>query len=301
MLDSCTQHAHVRHRHDHRAHCTYDIDAQSLDARRRQVFAGAREDGAESPVDALYSEDRHSNWQRKDIVFHGVFDGHNGASAADCAAAHMPDFVVDAITSAPGDRDQESFWKVAFSNAFQKCDEHFLSQHPGTTLAGTTATVAITFSLPNGRRFVATANVGDSSGMLCCDADGNGEELTIDHTPKNLKEAQRVVDLGGLRRKGPRVRCAGCIEELRPRPRKLKQYLSSVPHVRLAELKETHKFILLATDGFWGWVGMKEASQLAMRELERYSNVSRVAEVLTKEAYVRHSVDNIGVLLVMLR
>ena len=46
--------------------------------------------------------------------------------------------------------------------------------------------------------YLVVANVGDSSAVLCCDANGEGEQLTVDHTPRMAEEVERIESLGGF-------------------------------------------------------------------------------------------------------
>ena len=60
-------------------------------------------------------------------------------------------------------------------------------------------------------------------------------------------------------------------------------------------------FIILASDGLWDVMSNQEAMNLAwqvVRENESSTAYQEAAEVLTQEAYVRGSSDNIGVCIV---
>ena len=69
-------------------------------------------------------------------------------------------------------------------------------------------------------------------------------------------------------------------------------------------------FIILASDGLWDVMNNQEAVDLVEQVIQKYDSVNEIgweehggafqeaAEVLTQEAYVRGSTDNIGVCVV---
>ena len=60
-------------------------------------------------------------------------------------------------------------------------------------------------------------------------------------------------------------------------------------------------FIILASDGLWDVMSNQEAVDLAWQvvtEHESSTAYQKAAEVLTQEAYVRGSLDNIGVCII---
>ena len=70
--------------------------------------------------------------------------------------------------------------------------------------------------------------------------------------------------------------------------------------------QSSHAFIILATDGFWDVFEKQESVRMAAKLLGDCASSQAnkdcetiVAEKLFKDAYVRHSTDNIGVLVIL--
>lgn len=152
---------------------------------------------------------------RFNYTLYGVFDGHYGDAAAAFASTHLIDYL-DACL-----QEQESDWephkpmaiRLAIQEAFERTDRRFKELFPAAA-SGTTASVAVFFPrVESGEKETArnrtapfafadsshvfVANVGDSAGVLCCDAEGLPVVLTETHTARNPSEARRVLRAGG--------------------------------------------------------------------------------------------------------
>lgn len=119
------------------------------------------------------------------ITYIGMFDGHNGAAAAEFMAREMP-ARLDALPN-PADRS-------AFCAAVEKADADFMSDAQLREHGSTACMVLI--SNENGKRKLTVANVGDSR-CLVIGTDGSVKFTTVDHKPDTESEAARIRAAGG--------------------------------------------------------------------------------------------------------
>ena len=186
--------------------------------------------------------------------------------------------------------------------------------------AGTTATILHVTDLA-----VVIANVGDSRAVLSSwDYNGSnkrvtGMQLTVDHVASCPKEQGEVIERGGyISKSGGIDRVNGSLAVSRSLGDvKLAPYLSQIPHVLALTKDEAHKlcrndqsitnldnhempcFVIVASDGLWDVVDNQEAVEFVAQVLrEKKASYQTAAQLLTQEAYVRGSSDNIGVLIV---
>jgi protein phosphatase 1L len=274
-------------------------------------------------------EDFHTVHLYDSHQFFGVFDGHNGAVVAKYASAtlygHVMDFLGDIDTYAKN----YSNWKYDIQ---KKLIEAFKVLHEGVidllqtypvkymSKSGTTAT-ALLMTKDN----IIIASVGDSRAVLSIGASFDGSstsqslQLTFDHIASDPAERERIESLGGfVSEKGGTLRVNGTLVLTRSiGDVHLDPYLSRIPSVYIMTKQEIqHKcqsksrndmpcFIILASDGLWDVFTNQEAVELVTSVLQKYGpqnwkegGFQEAAEVLTQEAFVRGSGDNIGVCVV---
>lgn len=145
-------------------------------------------------------------------------------------------------------------------------------------------------------------------------------QLTIDHVASSKKERVQIIERGGfVSESGGIDRVNGSLAVSRSLGDiKLAPFLSRIPHVLAFTKEEAYVqcgkstsaereqeslpcFIILASDGLWDVMGNQEAVDLAWQVIEGNNSgtaYQEAAEVLTQEAYVRGSSDNIGVCVV---
>ena len=186
--------------------------------------------------------------------------------------------------------------------------------------AGTTATILYVTELA-----VVIANVGDSRAVLSKwslnekkEKVVTGLQLTIDHIASSPKERDEVVERGGfIAKSGGIDRVNGSLAVSRSLGDiKLAAYLSQTPQVISLTKEEVHKgcgnddppadnnnlpcFIIVASDGLWDVVDNQDAVDFVNIAMKDGLSLQTAAQLLTQEAYVRGSSDNIGVLIVAL-
>lgn len=189
--------------------------------------------------------------------------------------------------------------------------------------SGTTATIVYVTQLA-----VIVANVGDSRAVLSrwiVDEEELGHshitalQLTVDHVASSTEERAQVIERGGfVSESGGIDRVNGSLAVSRSLGDvKLAPFLSRTPHVLALTREEVYAkcssdeiakhngpspcFIILASDGLWDVISNQEAVDLAWQVIggnDSGTAYQEAAEVLTQEAYVRGSTDNIGVCVV---
>lgn len=217
------------------------------------------------------------------------------------------------------------------TNAFADLHDAYLDAMkniPSTMMnkSGTTATALFLT-----KKAVIIASVGDSRAVLSVGAsfhasvdDTDAIQLTVDHVASNPFERKEVERRGSyVSEQGGTLRVNGTLVLTRSiGDAHLAQYLSRSPHVTSMTVQEvTEKcrhssltnysdedmpcFIILASDGLWDVFSNKEAVQMVALTLQPYGQswkekgaMQEAAERLTQEAYVRGSMDNIGVCVV---
>ncbi|KAI5078601.1 hypothetical protein GOP47_0006272 [Adiantum capillus-veneris] len=193
----------------------------------------------------------------------GVFDGHNGASAAIFSKENLLRNVLRALPITTS-RDE---WLAALPRAlvagFIKTDIDF--QEKGET-SGTTATLVLV-----DKWTVTVAAVGDSRCVL--DASGGGVfALSVDHRfEENAEERKRVIDCGG---EVCRLSLAGGAEigPLRCWPGGLclsrsigdvdvGGFIVPIPHVKQIQLPKAGGRLIIASDGIWDALSCEKAAK----------------------------------------
>ncbi|XP_050077498.1 protein phosphatase 1L [Anopheles maculipalpis] len=162
--------------------------------------------------------------------------------------------------------------------------------------AGTTALIAVIH-----RSKLIVANVGDSRGVMC-DYKGNAIPLSFDHKPQQVREQKRIADAGGFIAFKGVWRVAGILATSRALgdyPLKEKNLVIANPDVLSFDLVDHRpQFLILASDGLWDTFTNEEAVAFVR---ERLDEPHFGAKSIALQSYNRGSVDNITVLVIVLK
>lgn len=255
-------------------------------------------------------EDRHvvavplRGLQRANLL--AVFDGHRGASAADTAAATLPDALRQVWAGSSGP-------EAALAAALAVCERRILAEgeaawmdrvaRMGTAAAGTrpwpgcTALAAVQIA-----DMMAFANVGDCRAVLC--RGGAAVQVTRDHVAGDPAELMRLRDAGAALRRGPdgswRV---GAVQlqvsrSLGDGDVKREGGVTADAEVSTIQLHANDEFVVLASDGLWDVVSNEDAIALVH---DTVKNPSMAAKRLAVEALARGSQDNLTVVVCFLQ
>lgn len=331
--NSCQMHARSR---KHGLFCTYDVTLLPQCIHTHSMLPTHSTSGyCDIQGRRKTIEDFHTIHLNQNQQFYGIFDGHMGNIASKFSASSFYDEVRESLSTVDEEiksSNSDEKWKdrvklnmeQSFYNLHEGILEAIASSPTGVMReAGTTATILHVTDLA-----VVIANVGDSRAVLSSWAyNGNEEEvtgiqLTVDHVASSPEEQDDVIERGGfISKSGGIDRVNGSLAVSRSLGDvKLAPYLSQNPHVMALTKDEVHKscrndqslpigpdhhdvpcFIIVASDGLWDVVDNQEAVKFVAQVLrESNESLQTAAQMLTQEAYVRGSSDNIGVLIVAL-
>lgn len=193
----------------------------------------------------------------------GVFDGHNGASAAVFSKENLLRNVMSALPTTTSRDDWLAALPRALVAGFIKTDIDFQGRGE---MSGTTATFVLV-----DKWTVTVASVGDSRCIL--DAFGGGvSALSVDHRfEENAEERKRVMDCGG---EVCRLSLAGGAEigPLRCWPGGLclsrsigdvdvGDFIVPIPHVKQIKLSKAGGRLIIASDGVWDALSCEKAAK----------------------------------------
>lgn len=116
--------------------------------------------------------------------FFGVYDGHNGRSAADYASTILHQKIIQTDLFNSNDKT------YALEVGFQETDTSYNNEYKRNN-AGTTAITAL-FD----KKMLWIANVGDSQAIGCFDGE-HAKQLSYLHSPKKSDEKKRIVQANG--------------------------------------------------------------------------------------------------------
>uniref|UniRef100_A0A1J3ISZ2 protein-serine/threonine phosphatase n=1 Tax=Noccaea caerulescens TaxID=107243 RepID=A0A1J3ISZ2_NOCCA len=211
----------------------------------------------------------------------GIFDGHNGNSAAIYTKEHLLDNVLSAIPHGASREEWLQALPRALVAGFVKTDIEF--QQKGET-SGTT----VTFVLIDGWT-ITVASVGDSRCIL--DTQGDVVSLlTVDHRlEENVEERERITASGGEvgrlnvfggNEVGP-LRCwpGGLCLSRSIGDTDVGEFIVPIPHVKQVKLSDAGGRLIIASDGIWD-ILLSDVAAKACRGL----SAELAAKLVVKEA-----------------
>ncbi|KAG4109961.1 hypothetical protein ERO13_D13G019700v2 [Gossypium hirsutum] len=267
-----------------------------------------------------------------DIHFFAVFDGHGCTHVAMKCRDRFHEIVKEEVEACGGLKAVE--WKNTMEKSFERMDEEVREwtvnakesstcrcqlRTPQCDAVGSTAVVALI--TPDK---IIVANCGDSRAVLC--RNGAAFPLSDDHKPDRPDELLRIEEAGGkvIYWDGPRV--LGVLAMSRAiGDNYLKPFVIPKPEVTITERRSEDECLILGSDGLWDVVTNDMAckvvrmclcarkssfapgfsgNEMAVKNgaLESFDKQCWDASVLlTKLALVRHSADNVSVVVVDLK
>ncbi|KAG6544609.1 hypothetical protein Mapa_014031 [Marchantia paleacea] len=231
-------------------------------------------------------EDKHvaefKRVKEHELGLFAIYDGHLG----DSVPAYLQRYLFDNILNESG------FWQnpaEAMKKAYLNTDSTILDKAPTLGVGGSTAVTAI---LVDGRRLLV-ANVGDSRAVLC--RQGTAIQLSVDHEPS--AERGSIEGKGGFvsNMPGDVPRVDGQLAVARAfGDKSLKVHLSAQPDIAEIKIDQYTEFLILASDGLWKVMKNQEATD----HVRRVRDPQIAAKMLTDEALVRKSKDDISCIVV---
>ncbi|XP_062574091.1 protein phosphatase 1L-like [Saccostrea cucullata] len=223
----------------------------------------------------------------------GIFDGHGGEFAAEFTEKTLFKYLMVRIMSSSLDDQTGNFTEMIIEEVLRVDTQLMQIARNNSDISGTTAL----FAFLRGD-ILTVANVGDSRGVLC-DKNGTAIPLSYDHKPYNVKERQRIKEVGGFISFNGVWRVAGVLATSRALgdfPLKDTKMLTAVPDILTFNLRFLQPyFMILASDGLWDVFSNQEAVDFLK---DRLDEPLFGAKSLVLQAYYRGSLDNISVMIV---
>jgi len=239
------------------------------------------------------------------VGIYAIFDGHGGTLAAETAAAL---FVPHLTTST--DHFPDGDLALALTATTAACEHAVLeASRSSRSYAGSTLTGMVVRHSD-----LVCVNVGDSRVVLGRRGGTVAKPLSVDHTPANSEEADRISKAGGFV-KDNRVmgklatsRSLGDMDYKEHRgihfpPTMAGAHgplVTATPDITRVVLEEDDDFAILACDGLWSVISNKAAVRLVGRALRRFNDVPAATDALARAALLRGSTDNVTVMVVAL-
>lgn len=243
-----------------------------------------------------HMEDRFnivSDLEQTGIYLFGIFDGHGGEFAAEFTKKTLFKYLLIRIISAELDEQTENFTQMITEEVNHVDTQLIKAAKANSDISGTTAL----FALLKGD-ILTVANVGDSRGIIC-DKNSKAIPLSYDHKPYNIKERQRIKEVGGFISFNGVWRVAGVLATSRALgdfPLKDTKMVIADPDILTFNLRFLQPyFMILASDGLWDVFSNQEAVDFIK---DRLHEPLFGAKSLVLQAYYRGSLENISVLVV---
>ena len=214
------------------------------------------------------------------IGLFSLYDGHGGEDPVKYVKDRMPEILAKFLKNSNDTIDN------CLISAFNKIDNELKFYDSENT--GTTATVVVISG-----KTLFLANVGDSKCVLV----NNSETkiLSYDHKCTDLKEVERIKNSGGMIFNN---RVFGQLALTRALgDHSLKKYgVVSTPFINKIELKESDKYIIIASDGVWDVISEEYIKELALKFL----NTEEICKNVIQQALMKGSKDNISCIVIKL-
>jgi serine/threonine protein phosphatase PrpC len=215
----------------------------------------------------------------------GVFDGHEGARAAQYAMTHI-------FANTVSHRSYASNLSEALVHGFVETDRAFNEMARMARISdGSTATCVL---LRDDR--LVCAWVGDSDALLC--RGGRARLLTRKHTPDRKDEAERIVRAGGTVSSHGLMRVNQTLAVTRSiGDRELAHIVIAEPEIVDLPITDEDEWLLLGSDGLFDVFDADELVTIVQRWAQNHDR-STICQALIDEAGRRNSTDNITALIV---
>lgn len=215
----------------------------------------------------------------------GVFDGHEGARAAQYAMSHI-------FANTVSHSSYASNLNEALVHGFVETDRAFNEVARMARINdGSTATCVF---LRDDR--LVCAWVGDSDALLC--RGGRARLLTRKHTPERKDEAERIVKAGGTVSSHGLLRVNQSLAVTRSiGDRELAHVVIAEPDIVDLPITDDDEWLLLGSDGLFDVFDIDELVTIVQRWALNHDR-STICQALIDEAMRRNSTDNITALIV---
>merc|ERR1712142_1156769 len=223
------------------------------------------------------------------VSYYAVYDGHAGTDAAEYAAEHLHELLVESS------KYPETL-VLAFQEAFLTCDKNFVAT---SKTSGSNAVCALIKG-----EMLYVAWLGDSQATLV--RGGVPVKITDSHKPNRADERARIEALGGSIMHWGTWRVSGQLSVSRAiGDGEYKPFISAEPDVTSIEMNGSEEFIVVGCDGLWETVTPEEATDIVFEHLEENKSdggdIENISARLATIAKKKGSSDNITIIVVFLK
>jgi len=188
--------------------------------------------------------------------FFAIFDGYNGAIAAEKCARYFHEILADKVEnvykSDMTHKQVESQIITAFKDAYEEMDKHLLWGINENSRNRWSGCSALTCLLRGNDLYVA--NAGNVKALLC-KGDGSIVTLSHDHSLWNKRERSRVKRATDVSRSDKTALVNGLVSSTRGLGNHgdpvLKSAVINQPDVTCVSLEDSDQFLVLASNGIW--------------------------------------------------
>jgi len=220
-------------------------------------------------------------------VFFGLYDGHNGAEAAEFAMSKLHLFLIKLMQ-----RDASASILKHFEKAYLSVHEAMGSE---IATSGTTA-VTVYLQKQSAIRTLHVANVGDSRAVLV--SGGKALRLTKDHKPTDAEEKRLIEEKGGMVFNGRVSGILGVSRSLGDY--RAEKYISRVPTVVSHPISAKDQALVIACDGLFDVCSDDEVADMVSAGISRGHSANKTAEALCRVAIEKGTKDNVTVMVIVL-
>jgi serine/threonine protein phosphatase PrpC len=254
------------------------------------------------------NEDQHyhvlnldkSNIELNPVNFFGVFDGHGGKLVSKYLKDNLPKFFINKF-----DKDIYIDPKSAskyFNKVYNLLQDKIKEDHPRAAVrCGSTALTAIHYKDDENKDRLWILNVGDTRAVKCNKLN-IAEQLTQDHKPQSPEEKSRIemmggkIEFDGVDWRINNLSLSRAFGDLDCAP-----YVTHMPQIYKYRISSSDKFIVFACDGLWDIMSNQDTVEYINQLISDKKFKGNYAKSLAEYALEKGSLDNITVMIYMLK
>jgi serine/threonine protein phosphatase PrpC len=184
--------------------------------------------------------------------FFALYDGHGGRATVNFVVKVLHMNLEQQLLRHP-DKPIRDAWKEAYLITDGQLRRQNILQSGSTSVS-----CIIRPDTTTGKRWLYTANVGDSRAVLC--RGSKAIRLTVDHKASVPEEQKRISDAGGFIGRNRVNGVLAVSRALGDHMLKENDVVTAIPYTTDTELQEDDHFLILACDGVWDVMTDQEAA-----------------------------------------
>lgn len=233
------------------------------------------------------NEDSHIIYENDKLKIYAIFDGHGGNEVSLLLKKQMVNILTNKDIKYPLNPHQ-------ITRIFKNLQDYIKKQKYANK-AGSTACIVILYTNEQNQLRMYCINVGDSRCLLY--TNNKLYQMSDDHKPTNIKEIERISNMGGnIRRDGLDYRI-GDLSVSRTFGDCNNKYTDPIPEIT-SKLLTDDFFIVLGCDGLFDTLTNNDIS-FEVNDYIKKNKKYNIALLLAKQAIKNGSTDNVSVIVVI--